>query len=303
LKEERFNTKEKMSNNYTEMMKKFKTKTVQKKSEGQKSEVNNDFLKLNNDGKSVLVRFLPDIKLLERTGEQELSPYTRFIHAVGDGDDYKTFLCPSTEGKIKDCSFCMKAIEIWKSKEKTPVQEAIRKKLNRRCEHLVNVYVIEDEANPENNGKVKILKFYSELWDKYEKVIAGKLKDRIWRLDGEGSTLRIECKIKKDKEGNEIPSYASSSWDLPEAIPGMTDEKANDILSKTFDITTLMAPISIEEINKMYQNIVGGTQRSAPKTETQAKATNTDAVVDDMLNNIGKQPSDSTSDDEEPLPF
>lgn len=292
-----------MSKNYADMMKKFKTKTVTKKGEGSKSEVNNDFLKINNDGKSVLVRFLPDIKFLERTGTDELAPYTRFIHAVGDGDDYKTFLCPSTFEKIKDCSFCMRAIEIWKSKDKNPVQQAIRKKLNRRCEHLVNVYVIDDEANPENNGKVKILKFYSELWDKYEKAIAGKLKDKIWRLDEEGSTLRIECKIKEDQNGNQIPSYASSAWDLPDAIPGMTDEKMNDILSKTFDVTTLMSPTSIEEINKMYQDIVGGTQKSAPKQETAEKASkSTDAVVDDMLQQIGTKSSDPTSD-EEPLPF
>lgn len=291
-----------MSKDYANMMKKFKTKTVTKKGDGSKGEANTDFLKINNDGKSVLLRFLPDFKYLERTGSDELTPYTRYIHAVGDGDDYKTFLCPSTEGNIKECPFCMRAIEIWKAKDKNPVQQAIRKKLNRRCEHLVNVYVIDDEANPENNGKVKILKFYSELWDKYEKAIAGKLKDKIWRLDGEGSTLRIECKIKEDQNGNQIPSYASSAWDLPEEITGMTEEKMNEILSKTFDVTTLMTPTSNEEISKMYQDIVGGTQRSAPKKENTEKASTTDAVVDDMLQQIGTKSSDPTSD-EEPLPF
>lgn len=292
--------------NYSELMKKFKTKDVTK-AKKEKEEVNNDFLRINNDGKSVLVRFLPDIKFLERTKSDELSPYTRYIHTISTSDDdYRTFLCPTTNGgKTKDCACCSKAIEIWKNADKTPLMEALRKKMNRRCEHLVNVYVIDDEANPENNGKVKILKFYSEIWDKYEKAASGKLKDRIWRLDEEGCSLRIECKIKSDNNGNKIPSYASSAWEMPEEITGMTEEKMDELIKATFDITTLMPPVTKETIEGYYNEIVGESKVSRPKTNQQSENSDDHSSdskkLDDMLENVGKTVTEET--EEEPLPF
>jgi len=110
----------------------------------------------------------------------------------------------------------------------TEAEKQKAKAIGRSEKWLVNVYVINDPTNPDNNGKVKILRYGKQLQKIITDAIEGEEAEdfgpRIFDLSPNG----VNLKIKVEKQGD-YPSYVSSKFSMPSALPDIDEAKAKKI--------------------------------------------------------------------------
>jgi hypothetical protein len=134
------------------------------------------------------------------------------------------------------------------------------KAIGRSEKWLVNVYVVNDPVNPDNNGKVKILRYGKQLQKIIKDAIDGEEAEdfgpRIFDLSPNGVNLRV----KVEKQGD-YPSYVSSKFSMPVAIADLDDAKAKKVYDSVHDLTRVFTLKSYDELRIMlnehyYCNVV-----------------------------------------------
>jgi hypothetical protein len=115
---------------------------------------------------------------------------------------------------------------------------------------LVNVYVVNDPVNPENNGKVKMLRYgkqiHNIITDAIEGEDASELGPRIFDLSPNGVNFRV----KVEKQGD-FPTYVSSKFAMPSAIDGLDEDNHKEIYDNTFDLSSVFSVKSSDELKTM----------------------------------------------------
>jgi len=115
---------------------------------------------------------------------------------------------------------------------------------------LVNVYVVNDPVNPENNGKVKMLRYgkqiHNIITDAIEGEDAAELGPRIFDLGPNGVNFRV----KVEKQGD-FPTYVSSKFGMPSAIDNLDEDKHEVIYDNVFDLTSVFSVKSVGELKTM----------------------------------------------------
>lgn len=136
------------------------------------------------------------------------------------------------------------------SKHGTPAEKQRSKAIIRSEKWLVNAYVVSDPSEPENNGKVKVVRFGKQLhkivMDAIEGEDANELGARIFDLSSNGCSLRI----KVESQG-EYPTYVSSKFLMPSAIDGITTETQAKLYESCIDLENVLPPKSQDEIVQM----------------------------------------------------
>ena len=157
----------------------------------------------------------------------------------GENDNYISVLCPTTNDPKAKCPICRKSITYWKSNN--PFLIDASKKIRRKENWSVNVYIIDDTKHPENNGKVKVFRYGKQIKAIIDEATIGADKDifgkNIWRLDGKGCNFRIVVKPNSDKK-DAWPSYTSSKF-LPPSDIGLSDSDVKNIFENAHDLTTI----------------------------------------------------------------
>jgi hypothetical protein len=109
--------------------------------------------------------------------------------------------------------------KLWNSGREKDKEQARKQK--RKLTFISNIYVVEDPANPENEGKVKLFKYGKKIFDKVFEASNPKFPDEkpfdpfdLW----EGANLKIKI---KNVEG--YRNYDSSTFD--KQAPLFKDEK------------------------------------------------------------------------------
>lgn len=120
----------------------------------------------------------------------------------------------------------------------------------RRLEkYLVNVYVIEDPSNPDNNGKVKILRYGNQLHKIIMEAIEGEdadeFGDRIFDLGSNGVNFKIKC----EKQGD-YPTYVSSRFTSAGKLD-LSESEQERIYNSVFDLTKVFTLKSYDDLKKM----------------------------------------------------
>lgn len=191
------------------------------------------------------------------------SVYHYFHHGwMTEGKQYVSYLCPSTYDE--SCPLCKKSIAFWKSNN-LQLQE-LSKKLRRKENWLVNMYIINDERRPENNGTIKIFRFGKQIKNIFDEAMTGADKDvfgnNIWRLDERGCNFRINVKPNSDKK-DAWPSYTASKF-LPPSDLGLSDSEIKDIIEGTFELENLYDKrLSYEElVSELQKNFLDDLNRS-----------------------------------------
>lgn len=171
--------------------------------------------KLKDGMATVLLRFLPppenDIPLLIAEEHR---------HAI-QREDGKWLICrcPKTVSKTAKCPVCDEGSAQWKAGN-----QALAKKLFKSTKYFVNVLVINDINNPENNGKIFVMRIGKKLLSKinakmYPSETDISLGDEAVNVfdyeNGMNFKLVIkEIEMKNEKTGkNETTiNYDSSEW-------------------------------------------------------------------------------------------
>jgi len=199
-------------------------------------------------GNTYLVRLVPTVT------DPKQSTYHYFHHSwksVSTGQ-FVSALCPKTYGE--SCPIDNYIFNIYNNG--TEEQKKANRLISRKDNWMVNAYVINDPVTPENNGKVKVIRYGSEL----NKIIESALKGDDAEEFGakifdvlDGCTLRIKCESKTDKKNASAVSttYVSSKFLAPSTLDGITEEKLDEIHNSVFDLTSFMKPKKAAELQRM----------------------------------------------------
>lgn len=119
---------------------------------------------------------------------------------------------------------------------------------------LANFYIISDETNPENNGKVKRIKLNKTLRDIVEEAFSGEEKEdfgsRIFDLSPNGCNFRI--RVGENSGG--WAEYSKSRFMMPSAIEGIeTDEDIKNIWKQSVDLKTVYPIKTYDEIKEILE--------------------------------------------------
>lgn len=243
-------------------------------------------------GNVYTVRLLPFAKAPENT----------FYHYYNMGwtsfatGQYVQALSPQTYGERDPI-----AEERFRASRTGSEEEKEKAQAIRRMEKwLVNVYVIDDPSNPDNNGKVKMLRYGKQLHKIITEAIEGEDAEefgpKIFDLSDKGVNFKIKCEQQGD-----YPTYVSSRFTASGKL-GLTEEQQEDIYKGTFKLKEVFPIKSADELTQMLNEhfhckgdepvaqpaAAGDTPPWSPPVEKKAPAPapaadTTDADIDDLL--------------------
>ena len=219
-------------------------------------------------GNTFTVRLLPFAK----------DPSKTFFHYYNHGwnsfatGQYVQTLSPQTFGERDPIAEERFKVLRTGSEEEKEKMSAVR----RLEKWLVNVYVIDDPVNPDNNGKVKILRYGKQLQKIITEAIEGEDAEefgpRIFDLGTEG----VNFKIKVEQQGD-FPTYVSSRFTSAGKVD-LSEDQQKDIYEGAFDLTEVFTLKSYDELKDMLnEHYYCRTEDSTPETSAPVPADTTPA--------------------------
>lgn len=174
---------------------------------------------------------------------------------------------------------------LWAHSEATgqPELQNICKQRKLTTTFYMNVLVIEDEVNPENNGKVKILKCGKQIFKVIENAIKPEFKDEVpidpfdmW--EGADFIMKLTGNEMPDGKGKMItvPNYEKSIFAAKSELYADDDSKKEAIFKEAFDLTTFVAVKEFDALAERFKSATG---------EAYDRLTS-GATVDDAVNEL-----------------
>jgi hypothetical protein len=196
-------------------------------------------------GNTYTVRFIPNVN----------DPAETFFHHFSHGwtslltGSYVSALSPMTFGERDPI-----AEERYRVNRVGSAEEKEKMKAIRRSEQwLAKVYVIDDPTNPDNNGKVKMLRYGKQIDKIVKDAIQGEMAEefgpKIFDLSKNGASF----KIKAEKQTDTYPTYTSSRFTTANSDLKLTSDQIDEIL-KTAHESPLKETINLksyDELKKM----------------------------------------------------
>jgi hypothetical protein len=135
------------------------------------------------------------------------------------------------------------------------------KPIKRNENWLVNAYVIKDPTNPENQGKVKIIRYGRQLAKIIDAAISGDDSDefgpKIFDLSENGCNLKI--KVEKNEGG--YATYVGSKFTSPCKIEDLGD--SDEIYASTFNLDDIFDHKTTDEIKSLLsKHFLGEVEES-----------------------------------------
>lgn len=219
---------------------------------------NKDILKLEV-GNVYTVRLIPNTA----NPEKSFFHYYTFGWTSFATGQYVSAVSPTTFGERDPIAEARYRV----LKTGTDDEKAKARNILRTEKWLVNVYVVNDPVNPDNNGKVMILRYGKQLQKIIMDAIEGEgsedLGARIFDLSAKGCNL----KIKVEQQGD-YPTYVSSKFMMPKAIEGLDENKTKDIYKNIFDLESVFTVKSYDELKVMLdEHFYAGNEKTAPATK------------------------------------
>ena len=180
-------------------------------------------------------------------------------------------------------------------------EKAMASKVNRSEKWLTNAYIVNDPVNPDNNGKVMILRYGKQLHKVIASAIEGEdasdLGARIFDVSPEGCNLKIVV----EKQGD-YPTYVSSRFTGVGKL-GLDEDKQKEIYDSVHNLKEVFTLKSTDELKQMLDehfHVRDSSTDSAPVVESSSPpftpdpapvaeptpapvADTSDADIDDLL--------------------
>lgn len=216
-----------------------------------------DFLKMEID-KTYIVRLIPNVKNPERT----LFHYYNHTWKSNLNNQIVSVLCPNTYGD--KCPIDEYRSKIYNSKNQIEIDKM--RPIKRNENWLVNVFVIKDPTNPENQGKVKILRYGRQLAKVIESAISGddadEFGEKIFDLSEKGCNLKI--KVEKNEGG--YATYVGSKFMSPSVLEGA--DSLDEIYNSINELDSIFEHKSYADIKNLFDKHYLGVV-DTPKEEVQ----------------------------------
>ena len=210
-------------------------------------------------GKTYTLRLLPNVKSPEKTF---FHYYNHAWESFSTGQ-FLSEVSPSTWGQrdpISEARFSILKHGNEEDKEKA-------KKITRRENWLANVYVVDDQTNPENNGAVKIMRFGRQLHKIIMEAIEGEDAEvfgpKIFDLSKDGISFKVKC----ERQG-EFPTYVSSKFGpAASKIAGLDSDGQNEVYDNIHDLESVFPVKSYDELKLVLnEHYYGKVEEAATET-------------------------------------
>ena len=268
-----------MSINTKSMFEQIKQSLSSGKNESNGNGLYKEILKFTS-GNTYLVRLVPNPN----------SPKETIFHYYNHGwnsnatGKYVTALCPTTFGD--SCPIDAYYLKTYRTG--TDSEKEAAKVLSRKEGWMVNVYVVSDPSNPENEGKVKILRYGKELAKIIESALEGDDSaefgvEKVFDIVN-GSTLRIKCENRsgKDRGGKQMVTYAASKFLSPSALE-ITDSQLEEIYNSVHDLKAVNKQTTPAEMQRLldehFFNLTTGSPVEQDEDEYKAIRNETPTAV------------------------
>jgi hypothetical protein len=173
--------------------------------------------------------------------------------------------CPTTIGQT--CVICEENRKLWAAGKENIVRgdddsPGRKRKLN----YYSNVYIIDDPANPENNGTVKIYKYGVKILDKI-KLAQKPTSKRKKPLDVFDMFKGADFNIVINKKGK-YWNYDDSEFLDPEPLLDGDEEKLEELYNSLYDLTEFHNPKNFkspEELKARLDYAIGFSSSASSK--------------------------------------
>lgn len=115
------------------------------------------------------IRFLPTVA----EDESGVPWVQRFNHGFQVGRRWFIEECPTTIGG--ECPVCEANSELWETNDKKN-QDIVRAR-KRKLSYVSNILVVDDPADPENNGKVFLFRYGAKIFDKIQLALKPEFEE------------------------------------------------------------------------------------------------------------------------------
>lgn len=117
-----------------------------------------------------IIRFLPTPAV---DGDDGLPWVKLYSHGFQGPGGWYIENCPTTIGQ--NCSCCSLNSDLWNSGIES--NKDIVRKQKRKLNYVSNIYVVNDPANPENNGQIFLFKYGKKIFDKISEAMNPQFED------------------------------------------------------------------------------------------------------------------------------
>ena len=185
----------------------------------------------------------------------------------------------------------------WNSGVESDKEIARRQK--RKLQYFANIYVVQDQANPENEGKVMLYRFGKKIFDKVMDAMQPEFPDDtpvnpfdFW----EGANFKL--KLRK-VEG--YWNYDKSEFSTPSALFD-DDDQLEEVWKKQYPLAEFTAASnfkSYDELKKRLDAVLTGTAKVGNATEVMEDAPS----VESKVNTKPAPAPTAESDDEDTMSY
>ena len=131
----------------------------------------------------------------------------------------------------------------------------------------MNVYVVSDPTNPDNNGKVKIMRFGKQLFNIINNAISGEDADEFGAKVFDLTSAGVSLKVKVDDQGG-FANYTASRFTSPTDLK-LSESQIEEIYGAVKELDKVFSVRSYEEIKKILDEhyhcaVPGHAPASAP---------------------------------------
>jgi len=245
-----------------------------------------DILTLEKD-KTYLVRLLPNVADPENT----LLHYYNFGWNSFSTGGYVQAVSPTSWGERDPIA--EERIRAYRAGSDADKEKI--KNVKRAEKWLANVYVINDPTNPDNNGKVKLLRFGKQLHNIIDSAINGEDADEFGIKVFDLSPNGVNLKIKVDDQGgyaNYTASRFTSSVDLK-----LSADQIDKIYENTTELKSVLTVKSYEELKIMLDEHYFASKSAAPATESFASSASVHNYVQPPAESSDSPPAFDDDDD------
>jgi len=193
-----------------------------------------------------VIRFLP------APGDED-TPFVRmFNHGFkGPTGSWMIENCPTTKGAGHKCPVCEQNTELWNSGIESDKKIASERK--RKLSFTSNIYVITDQNNPENEGKVFLFKYGKKIFDKLNEAMNPQFADEdamnpfdLWA----GANFKL-----KIRNVESYRNYDKSEFAKPGPL-SEDDSEMESIWKKAHSLQDFLAPTNFKSYDELKGKLV-----------------------------------------------
>jgi hypothetical protein len=197
--------------------------------------------------------------------------------------------CPTT--KNQQCPVCEHNNKLWNSG--IEANKDIVKKQKRKLNYIANVYIVSDPKHPENEGKVKLFKFGTKIFEKITGAMNPAFEDEV-AINPFDMWTGANFKLRITKVAG-YQNYDKSEFAAPSALLD-DDSKLEKIWKSEFSLTELVA----DKEFKSYDDLKGRLDKVLGLNgETPVPKTTVETLKSAPRKPVQEEPELVTDDDDD----